>query len=313
MLKLACPCSPGLHFPHRSSVPVLTNRILPLMLATASSAEPQCPMRSATFSGGNLAQCPVAQDAINPRNNMPYISQSPAPNQSTFLPTERLTSSIPRTEGSTYNGVKPKETAPGGDATSNWEYPSPQQFYNALVRKGWNTPEEQIEAMLLIHNRLNEDAWAEVIKWEVRFGGGAAEAAKLELAEFAGIHSHLSHKAQAYQLARRYFPSLFTFSPPFDRHDWIVRRPRSNTRIRYVIDYYSSRKRAEDEPEFHLDVRPASDSFTNVLIKLYAQSVKFLSGFLALGPGRFESWVSSSPLGALIGLIALASLAYIKW
>lgn len=53
-----------------------------------------------------------------------------------------------------------------------WEYPSPQQFYNALMRKGWNTPEEHAEAMVLLHNRLNEDAWAEILRWETRFGGG---------------------------------------------------------------------------------------------------------------------------------------------
>lgn len=49
-----------------------------------------------------------------------------------------------------------------------WEYPSPQQFYNALVRKGWETPEEHIETMVEIHNFLNEAAWNEVLKWEKR-------------------------------------------------------------------------------------------------------------------------------------------------
>jgi hypothetical protein len=49
-----------------------------------------------------------------------------------------------------------------------WEYPSPQQFYNALVRKGWETPEEHVETMVDIHNFLNERAWMEVLKWEKR-------------------------------------------------------------------------------------------------------------------------------------------------
>lgn len=53
-----------------------------------------------------------------------------------------------------------------------WVYPSPQQFYNALIRKGWSTPEEQVEAMVLIHNRLNEDAWQEILTWEARSDGG---------------------------------------------------------------------------------------------------------------------------------------------
>jgi cytochrome c heme-lyase len=64
------------------------------------------------------------------------------------LPLERTASSIPR------------------DTAANWEYPSPQQFYNALVRKGWETPEKEIETMVQIHNFLNEKAWEEVQKWE---------------------------------------------------------------------------------------------------------------------------------------------------
>jgi len=67
------------------------------------------------------------------------------------LPVEREESSIPRDAAGT-----------------KWEYPSPQQFYNALVRKGWETPEEHIETMVDIHNFLNERAWNEVVKWEER-------------------------------------------------------------------------------------------------------------------------------------------------
>jgi len=66
------------------------------------------------------------------------------------LPTDRTLSSIPR------------------DAGGNWEYPSPQQFFNALVRKGWETPENEIETMVQIHNFLNEKAWEEVHKWEAQ-------------------------------------------------------------------------------------------------------------------------------------------------
>jgi cytochrome c heme-lyase len=66
------------------------------------------------------------------------------------LPLERNVSSIPRNK------------------SSKWEYPSPQQFYNALVRKGWETPEEHVVTMVEIHNFLNEEAWEEVKKWERR-------------------------------------------------------------------------------------------------------------------------------------------------
>lgn len=81
---------------------------------------------------------------------MPTLSQNPSANQSSLLPTERTVSSIPR------------------DGEGNWEYPSPQQFHNALERKGMETPEEHVDMMVQIHNFLNEQAWQEVLKWEKR-------------------------------------------------------------------------------------------------------------------------------------------------
>jgi cytochrome c heme-lyase len=101
------------------------------------------------------AQCPVSHSSpasINPLNQMPPdLAQTPHFSQSSTLPTERIVSSIPRDHSGT-----------------TWEYPSPQQFYNALVRKGWETPEEHVETMVDIHNFLNEAAWNEVLKWEKR-------------------------------------------------------------------------------------------------------------------------------------------------
>jgi len=214
------------------------------------------------------AQCPVPHDpsALNPHNNMPILSQLPAPGQVNILPVTRAISSIPRDPSSSVD----MGSSYADDAKSKWEYPSQQQFYNALMRKGWDTPEEHIEAMLAIHNNLNEEAWGEVLKWESRGNGGASEAARLELSKFAGIHGELSHKARLYQVARWFFPSHFIFTPPFDRHDWVVRRPRTNKKVRYVIDYYSLRKDANGDPEFHLDVRPALDNFSSVQVRFMA-------------------------------------------
>lgn len=81
---------------------------------------------------------------------MPALSQARQDAQKADLPLERTESSIPR------------------DGSSKWEYPSPQQFYNALVRKGWETPEEHVVTMVEIHNFLNEEVWEEVKKWEKR-------------------------------------------------------------------------------------------------------------------------------------------------
>jgi cytochrome c heme-lyase len=118
-----------------------------------SAIPKSAPMAAASSS--TPAQCPVQHDdtPLNPRNQMPDLPQHAIyQNQAASLSTERITSSIPR------------------DGSSNWDYPSPQQFFNALVRKGWETPEQHVETMVEIHNFLNEQAWNEVLKWESRHG-----------------------------------------------------------------------------------------------------------------------------------------------
>ena len=64
-------------------------------------------------------------------------------------------------------------TIPRGDADGNWEYPSPQQMYNAMLRKGYtDTPQDAVESMVAVHNFLNEGAWNEIVEWERRFSKG---------------------------------------------------------------------------------------------------------------------------------------------
>ena len=120
--------------------------------ALSSSSAAKCPVNHASSSKSASApttQCPVQHsETLDPRNHLPVLTQERSPSQTTDLPTERTASSIPR------------------DGAGNWEYPSPQQFYNALVRKGWETPEGEIETIVQIHNFLNEKAWEEVQKWE---------------------------------------------------------------------------------------------------------------------------------------------------
>ena len=121
--------------------------------ALSSSSVASCPVDHASLSKSASAppvqQCPVQpSETLDPRNHLPVLTQERSPSQTTDLPTERTSSSIPR------------------DGTGNWEYPSPQQFYNALVRKGWETPEREVETIVQIHNFLNEKAWEEVQKWE---------------------------------------------------------------------------------------------------------------------------------------------------
>lgn len=109
------------------------------------------------------------QVTLNPLNRMPITpEQKVSANQSIVLPLARTISSIPKATGTATEAIA-ESSCPMGKGelkTPAWEYPSPQQFYNALVRKGWETPEESVEMMVNIHNWLNEEAWQQVRTWE---------------------------------------------------------------------------------------------------------------------------------------------------
>ncbi|KAI1324731.1 cytochrome c heme lyase [Xylariaceae sp. FL0255] len=264
---------------------------------------PQCPMhqKSADAIASKPSACPVKHDSappppsacpvphgqtsqitkpepesrstlskLNPLNYMfPDLSQDAAPNQTHVLPTSREPSTIPR-----------------GDNTGNWEYPSPQQMYNALLRKGYtDTDVTAVESMVSVHNFLNEGAWAEIMEWEKRFAGGIwkglqkcsrgeenfestvkkygyeqeVEDLAPSLVRFQGRPKDMTPKAAMIQVMGKIYPSAFGTEAPFDRHDWFVSREVDGQRkeIRYVIDYYEGPPEPTGEPVFYLDVRPA--------------------------------------------------------
>ncbi|WEW59408.1 holocytochrome c synthase [Emydomyces testavorans] len=151
----ACPVIPHTpspqHQPQSSSCPVRAPDspfyVAPSSSQSRPSASPPEEKQQSTLS------------KLNPLNYMfAHISQARAPDQSVDLPIERELSSIPRADG-----------AAGG----NWEYPSPQQMYNAMLRKGYtDTPQDAVESMVAVHNFLNEGAWREIVQWERTFARG---------------------------------------------------------------------------------------------------------------------------------------------
>ena len=221
---------------------------------------------------------------LNPLNYMPSLSNTREHDtQSIDLPLEREISTIPR-----------------GDADSNWEYPSPQQMYNAMLRKGYtDTPVDAVESMVAVHNFLNEGAWNEIVEWESIFSRGlvegwtmcakgeqgmAMERAKREylkqrrralgstepedqeiqpkLLRFMGRPTEPTPKARILTMLGKFFPESYGSEPPFDRHDWYVARstPSGTKEVRYVIDYYAGGVQESGEPVFYLDIRPALDT-----------------------------------------------------
>jgi len=236
----------------------------------------QCPVdhQSSTQlpSSTQSAQCPVDHSAINPLNQIPTGLSSGLPSS---LPNDRVTSSIPK-----------------DSSGATWEYPSPQQFHNALVRKGWETPEEHVETMVAIHNFLNEAAWDEVLKWEQKTNPGSNE--EVELARFKGRPGELSPKARFFLFAGWLLPSRFNTEAPFDRHDWIIRRPKTNEEVRYIIDYYSAPPEPDGSPAFSLDVRPALDNLGSIKTRLALATEEVWSQFRAGQPIRDNKRSTSS-------------------
>ena len=121
----------------------------------------------------NQADAQGLLSRLNPLNRMPaFISQDRAAGQTVVLPRERELSSIPKGRHNVVNDSSGASNS-SNDTTENWEYPSPQQMYNAMLRKGYTeTPEDAVESMVAVHNFLNEGAWAEIVEWERRFGRG---------------------------------------------------------------------------------------------------------------------------------------------
>ncbi|CCK70240.1 holocytochrome c synthase CYC3 KNAG_0D05010 [Huiozyma naganishii CBS 8797] len=222
----------------------------------------------------NISLCPVmARDdgkdaqngggALNPFNHLPDISPTERdPAQKLALPTDRTVSTIPK----------------GSDPEKKWEYPSPQQMYNAMIRKGKidpNTgeeiPEDAVEAMVAVHNFLNESCWNEILRWEHDYTDVSKETPKL--LRFIGKPGQLSPRARMHYYLSYLAPSYFQRELPFDRHDWVVLRkdPHVHTadhpgyrQIRYVLDFYGG---PDDPvtgmPTFSVDVRPGLDNLTN--------------------------------------------------
>jgi len=207
-------------------------------MAQLAEVPSECPMADQLNAERKQALIAGAPEAdIDPTNRMPPPNQQPSPGQPFLLSTDRQKSSIP------------KATAEG----ENWVYPSEQMFWNAMLRKGWRWRDEDIAPedmsnIIKIHNRNNEDAWQEVLKWEALH---AEECREPKLKSFGG-------KAQDFSPRARFRHWVMGYDLPFDRHDWIV--DRNGKEIRYIIDYYDGGEVAKDYRFTILDVRPAFDS-----------------------------------------------------
>jgi cytochrome c heme-lyase len=194
---------------------------------------------SSSSSSSSTGSCPVGSTsgAYNPLVGDYKYGQARQPGQKVPLDTHRQRSTIPKGE------VTPQHQ-PAGHGT--WVYPSEQQYFNAMKRKGWDAQPEDVPVVLAIHNAVNEQGWAKVREWEALRGD-----AEPKLKEFRGRPTDISPKA--------WFKSnVLGYKPPFDRHDWVVES--GGREVRYVIDFYAGKGANAGAVALHLDVRPALDS-----------------------------------------------------
>ena len=174
----------------------------------------------------NGRSCSYAQDNMMPNDLERDKVQG--------LSAERVSSSIPK-----------------ANAASTWTYPSAQMFYAALERKGQKLPDKQdMDAILAIHNIVNEQTWQAVLRWEKTH---LNEGEDVKLERFLGRPDATSPRAW-------FRHHLMGYKRPFDRHDWYVRRAGGEL-VRYVIDYYEGKQVLEGVPAVYIDARPALDTF----------------------------------------------------
>eukprot|EP00536_Pseudo-nitzschia_multiseries_P012094 jgi/Psemu1/207672/e_gw1.443.39.1 len=201
-------------------------------------------------------------------------AQTPLPGQRLPLSTHRVESSIPR--GGSSNGDNNNNNNNNSNSTrnipshqvhnkndaSNWVYPSEQQVFNAMKRKGWKgIEEESIPSFLQIHNSVNERSWRQVLQWETGDHQSQAQSS-VELSRFEGRPKDLTPKAWL-------LSSLGICDKPFDRHDWYVVNTNNSTNNnnasttteerRYVLDFYMH-ETGGPLPRVEIDVRPALDT-----------------------------------------------------
>ena len=219
-----------------------------------------------TTSSRECSSDRISQSSPTPESLSPYT-----PSRS--LSEDRVISSIPRAFPS-FPSSSPSPTTPanaetetGPHRSGNWIYPSESQFFHAVMRKSTlqsTSPEDlasSVSSIIPIHNAVNERAWHLIQGWEKpsTLTTRTKTCSGPKLLSFQGLgEGAKSPKAR--------LMTLWGYTAPFDRHDWIVERC-DGSQVEYVIDFYQGKAPAEGVGKqdarnlnFYLDVRPKLNS-----------------------------------------------------
>ena len=270
--------------------------------ATANNQLPSgCPVSS---SSDNAATSGNSKTPASLEEAAAY-AQTPHPDQKGVpLSTHRVISSIPRgaTDSEDEKGPHHQPPLPSSENACNhaadsnptrWMYPSEQQFFNALRKKGWDNVEaESIPSVLQIHNTVNERTWNQIVEWEqhmdLDLNNTRDVDTDLKLVRFMGRPNDISPQAFLWTKIFRWA------DPPFDRHDWYVQKQSRTTSTstaypvqRYVIDYYMFPPLDPQMPPTpYVDARPALDSPR----AFYLRAMRLLKEELPGITSELQSW-----------------------
>lgn len=259
-----------------------TQREISTIPRTATSSYPE-----SYSAAASEPLAPTTSPFASSSSSSPSSTSTPLPNP----PTPKLPTPIPMPPPSHGTPALPanNEQETGADATSgNWIYPSERMFFEAMRRKGHDPRAGDMQAVVPIHNAVNERAWAEIKAWEAPWVEKARQQQQQQeemkqnsssssfcdgprLHSFSGLGGDkLSPRAR--------FNTLLGYQAPFDRHDWVV--DRCGTRVEYVIDFYAGRGFGSGGGErgagggakplsFYLDVRPKLNSWEGVKMRAF--------------------------------------------
>jgi len=165
-------------------------------------------------------------------------------------------------------------------------YPSEQQFYNAMRRKGYDADAVAMPYVVQIHNAVNERTWKEVRQWEKELHN----VENPRLVRFLGRPEQRSPKA--------WWNVLTGKNPPFDRHDWYIDRGDGMER-RYVIDFYEGKSSSSCNNaapvSMYLDVRPALDDSQALLDRIRMAARDTLPGIFRSDNNNHHPSISHPP------------------
>ena len=152
------------------------------------------------------------------------------------LSTSRVVSTIPNRDG-------------------NWAYPSEEQFYRNAVAKGHSVDPVDMEAVVGIHNAVNEETWRRIVEIENRLHHAICPAGP-KLVRFVGKPGETSLKAQLKH-------SLGGFVLPFDRHEWTIDRCGTG-QFKYDVDFYDGPRDPSGKVNIFIDARPKLNTFAGL-------------------------------------------------